>query len=514
MIRAFTDRLDHTLRDVGRPAVGNEWNPTSTPYGTFMREHDTSWNRTHALQRTTVHALLSVPVAVKVMGIAFGTVILFSSGMLWSIHQTWHAALRRELDRTAQALAGDLARSCAGGGEGCDAAALQGRFDEARALDGSVEYVLVQNSNGGVIAHTHPSLPLPALAAARALVPLAGRPVARIEIGDDTIHDAATPIAGGGGMTLRVGISERRVGAEVAWLTRRLAMVTLAIAGVSLAAAWLLTRLLARPVHELVAATRSVREGRLDVSVAVHAKDEIGELATAFNEMAASLKEQARKRQRLVRKAMGAAEAERKRLARDLHDETGQSLTSVIAGLSAVESRPLPELVGKQLSGIRELAERTLRDIQDVSRALRPVALDDFGLERALRRQCESLSERLACSVELQALGMDGKPRLSPEMEIALYRIVQESLTNAVRHGRARTVHVLLHRMDSRILVVVEDDGEGFDSTAWRAAAHDGHLGLVGIEERAALFAGSVRVESSRGSGTSVFVELPLLGEA
>jgi signal transduction histidine kinase len=463
---------------------------------------------------TVVQALLGVPVAVKVMGIVLGVVILFSSGMLWSIHQTWHAALRRELDEHARALAADLARSCLVRDDGCDDAALRRRLAEARALDESVEYVLVQDSKGVVIAHTQQAQPLPELARANGLGPDGTAQLALVEVGEHRIHDAAAPIVGDPGRTLRVGISERRVWAEVAWLSRRLGVVTLSIAGLSLAGAWLLTRVLARPVHELVAATRSVREGRLDVAVPVRAKDEIGELATGFNAMAASLKEQARERQRLVRKAMGAAEAERKRLARELHDETGQALTSAIAGLSALETRSLPGSVGDQLAGIRALAEETLRDIQDVSRALRPSALDDFGLESALRRQCESMSERLGCSVELQTIGMDGKPRLSPEMEIALYRIVQESLTNAVRHGRARTVHVLLHRMESRVLVVVEDDGGGFDSSEWRAALRDGHLGLAGIEERAALFAGSVRVESAPGSGTSVFVELPFLGEA
>ena len=490
-----------------------------------MPEQDVKRNRTDGRGRgsavrpddpraTVVRALLGVPVAVKVMGIALGVVIVFSFGMLWSIHGTWHAALRRELDGHAKALAADLARACAEDGEGCNDAALRRRLDEARALDESVDYFLVQDSRGAVIAHTLPAPPSPELASANGLGSGGGPHIALIEVQGERVHDAGASIHGGHGGTLRVGISERHIAAEVRWLARRLAIVTLAIASLSLAAAWVLTRILARPVYELVAATRSVREGKFDVAVPVRARDEIGELAAAFNEMTVSLQDRARERQQLLRKVLGAAEAERKRLSRELHDETGQALTSVIAGLGALEAGALPRHVGAQLAGIRGLAERTLRDIQDVSRTLRPSALDDFGLEGALRRQCETLSEGLGCSVELQTIGWDGKARLSPDMEIVLYRIVQESLTNAVRHGRALTVHVLLHRMESRVLVVVEDDGEGFDARGWRTASRDGHLGLAGIEERAALFAGTVRVESAPGSGTSVFVDLPLLGEA
>jgi signal transduction histidine kinase len=466
------------------------------------------------VRESLIRALLGVPVSIKVMGIVLGVVVLMGAGMLWSIHQTWHDVLRRELQDRARSLAADLARSSASDVAAGRVAELERRLLDAEELNEELDYVLVLDPRGAVVAHTGSAPPSFAVLEEYAAVAGSAR-VTVVETPHGKIHVAVAPVPGGQGGTIHVGMGELRVAREVRWLTRQLATVTIAIAAIGLGAAWLLTRILARPVHELVATVQSVREGRLDVAVPVHARDEIGTLATAFNEMVAALSEKERQKQNLLRKVMGVAEAERKRLARELHDETGQALTSVIAELGALEARDTAGTVRERLAAIRLLAERTLRDVQDVSRALRPSVLDDLGLETALQRHCESLSDRLGVPVDMQSIGWDAQSRLSAEMEIALYRIVQESLTNAVRHARARSVHVLLHRMPSRVLVVVEDDGLGFDSRDWRGTSRDrGHLGLLGIEERANLLAGTLRVESAPGSGTSIFVELPLLGTA
>ena len=138
----------------------------------------------------------------------------------------------------------------------------------------------------------------------------------------------------------------------------------------------------------------------------------------------------------------------------------------------------------------------------------------DLGLVAALRRHCETFSRRFGVDVECESVGPDGAESLPAEAEVAVYRIAQEALSNAVRHGAARSVHVLLQRKKEAMLVIVEDDGHGFDASDWRArCARGGHLGLLGIEERAALLGGTLRVESRPGSGTSLFVEIPLPAE-
>ena len=201
-----------------------------------------------------------------------------------------------------------------------------------------------------------------------------------------------------------------------------------------------------------------------------------------------------------LRRVVAAQELERRRLARELHDETGQALTSVLLGLKQLEGAESSEAV----AGLRELVVATLQDVRRLAVELRPKVLDDFGLMPALERLTQGFAEQTGIAVDLEAGAI--AERLPTELETAIYRIVQESLTNVVKHARARRVSVLVTRNDGRIKAVIEDDGAGFDP----AASDGGGMGLVGMRERIELLDGSLRVESSPSSGTTVAVEVPL----
>jgi signal transduction histidine kinase len=202
-----------------------------------------------------------------------------------------------------------------------------------------------------------------------------------------------------------------------------------------------------------------------------------------------------------LRRVVEAQELERRRLARELHDETGQALTSILLSLKALEER----LEGEETRGaaheVRELVVSTLQDVRRLAVELRPSALDDFGLVAALERLTQSFSEQTGIAVDFEAALPE---RLPDEVETALYRIVQECLTNVVKHARARRVSVLLRRRDGSIAAVVEDDGAGFDP----AAGREGGFGLVGMRERLALLGGRLEIESG-DRGTTVAVEVP-----
>lgn len=192
-------------------------------------------------------------------------------------------------------------------------------------------------------------------------------------------------------------------------------------------------------------------------------------------------------------------ELERKRLARELHDETGQALTSILLGL-----RPLEQQVGEEpLALIRELVGSALDNVRHLTMELRPPVLDDFGLGPALERLTSMVATRSGLDIQL-GIGPPPAP-LSPELETALYRVVQESLTNVVKHAHAHSVSIVVTSGESSVRAVIEDDGVGFDLEAVRAGA----LGLVGIRERVHLFDGKLDVQSSPGSGTTLVVELP-----
>jgi signal transduction histidine kinase len=205
----------------------------------------------------------------------------------------------------------------------------------------------------------------------------------------------------------------------------------------------------------------------------------------------------------VLRRVVAAQELERKRLARELHDETGQALTSILLGLRTVEETGSEDARRAALASLREMAVATLQDVRRLAVELRPKALDDFGLVPAIQRLTEGFREQTAIQIDFEARLAD---RLPGELETSLYRIVQEALTNVVKHARARHVSVLLTRKDSRVAVVIEDDGRGF---APELATDEG-LGLIGMRERLALLDGVLTVESSPGAGTTLVAEVPI----
>jgi signal transduction histidine kinase len=205
-----------------------------------------------------------------------------------------------------------------------------------------------------------------------------------------------------------------------------------------------------------------------------------------------------------LRRVVEAQELERRRLARELHDETGQALTSILLGLRGLEEAG----DGQQheaVAELRELVVTTLQDVRNLAVELRPKALDDFGLAAALDRLTTGFSEQTGIDVDLEARLEE--ERLPGEIETALYRIVQEALTNIVKHARAQRVSILVVRKPSSATVVIEDDGTGFSQPG---SADRGGLGLVGMRERVRLLDGRFEIESSPGAGTTLVAEVPL----
>jgi signal transduction histidine kinase len=205
-----------------------------------------------------------------------------------------------------------------------------------------------------------------------------------------------------------------------------------------------------------------------------------------------------------LRRVVEAQELERRRLARELHDETGQALTSILLGLKTLEETLEGDDSRAAATHVRELVVATLQDVRRLAVELRPKALDDFGLVPALERLIQTFAEQTGIDVDLEAALPED--RLPPEVETALYRIVQESLTNVVKHARARNVSILLTRRGEGVAAVIEDDGRGFDP----AGVQDGGFGLVGMRERIALLGGRLDVESSTRGGTTLAIEVPL----
>jgi signal transduction histidine kinase len=205
-----------------------------------------------------------------------------------------------------------------------------------------------------------------------------------------------------------------------------------------------------------------------------------------------------------LRRVVEAQELERRRLARELHDETGQALTSILLGLKRVEEAKSESDARRSAAELRAEIVDTLQAVRRLAVELRPKALDDFGLVPALERLAEAFGGDSGIAIDLEA--NVGDDRLPPEVETALYRIAQEALTNVAKHASAGHVSVVVTRREGSVTVVVEDDGRGFG-----VGGRDGAgLGLVGMKERVGLLGGRLAIESTEGSGTTIVAEVPL----
>jgi signal transduction histidine kinase len=217
--------------------------------------------------------------------------------------------------------------------------------------------------------------------------------------------------------------------------------------------------------------------------------------------------------QRLSAKVVRVEEEGRRKIARELHDEVGQVLTAVKVEL-AVAQRAIDTAGGAKdlLNGARSVTESAIATVRDLSHLLHPAVLDDLGLASAVEWHLRNFSKRHGLQVDLLQDRMD--ERFTAEIETTAYRIIQEGLTNIVNHAHARVCRVYLQHLPDTLLITIEDDGVGFDTSAEQTGASSGMhrhggLGLIGIRERVTDLRGTLRLESTPGKGTRLTVELP-----
>lgn len=216
-------------------------------------------------------------------------------------------------------------------------------------------------------------------------------------------------------------------------------------------------------------------------------------------------------RKELLKRAVTVQEEERRRISRELHDELGQGLTSLLVRLQFLENACGETQNIEILRGLKNSISQLLVATHDLALELRPTSLDDLGLVPALAHYAKASPENLGIQVDFETIGIEDGARLPREIETTLYRVVQESLTNVARHAYVDKASVLLKKNQSSISVIIEDTGVGFDPRKVRSEqGKNNRLGLYGMEERLAIVGGNLVVESSPGAGTTIYIDIPL----
>src|SRR5687768_7819479 len=246
----------------------------------------------------------------------------------------------------------------------------------------------------------------------------------------------------------------------------------------------------------------------IGLAIAILAVVYAGRLERRLRQQMARDLELARELQELSAKLVTAQEQERRHIARELHDEIGQALTAIKVEL-AYAQRSIEGVQGPTtvLQTARTITDSALHQVRDLSYLLHPAALDEFGLVSAINEHIKSFSRRHGIAVELSHSSMDS--RMAPETEAAAYRIIQEALNNVAKHANATEAKVYLARQPDALRIAIEDNGVGFDPSIPRSPDRRG-LGLIGIRERASHLNGTVLIDSVRGRGTRIVVELPV----
>ena len=454
--------------------------------------------------------ILSVSIFFKILGIGALVAILFGGVTLVQTRKILEQSLSRILEQNARFTGRLMATSLEPFLADGDATGIEQRLSRWIASCPELLYITVRDPQdetiGQVRAHGAPNeLPFE--------TPHPASETPRVTHTKTAyVLDARVPIRQGEAGSVELGLSLPLVSDEMDALSAILRALVLC-AGVGGALALVLTRLLTRPVHELVGAADGIRAGRFESRAAIYSDDEIGGLAASFNQMAENLEsyrrtvqEKEKTRVALIQKIIQTQEDERKMLSRELHDHFGQSLLALHLNVESQvdDGRLDPELGAEVQRRISELIE----DIHRLVQGMRAPVLDDYGLDVALRGLVAEASPS-DLTIDYHYSGSEGARRLLGPVEVTLYRIAQEALTNILRHSRASHASLIVLQKSEEVMLLVEDDGCGFD-TGNPTAGERARLGIVGMKERASLLGGSCAVQSETGIGTTIRVRIPL----
>ncbi len=396
-----------------------------------------------------------------------------------------------------------------------------GRTPSGTAGEDGILYAMVADLDGKVLAHTQRGAAGTTLQVAQTgeALPRMEPYVVRAVSGGERVFEVTAPIRMRDEPIgfVQLGLSM----AETDQLMRGLVLKTLGVFALLLLVTAVIvssfSRQITRPVQRLRDAALAVQAGDLTRRVDVDRADEIGQLASAFNAMTAALarsgaelQQKEEMRVRLLEKVISAQEDERKRIARELHDETSQALTSLMVGLKVLEDRCELAAPREMVVHLRTVAAKTQEAVHDLALQLRPSVLDDLGIVPALTRLAGDFERAHACSVAFET-NLEPSHRLPAALETTFYRIAQEGLTNVARHADATVVSLLLEVRAGSLQLILEDNGRGFEPPHLGGRGpSERSLGLFGMRERAALAGGALTIETTPGQGTTLFVTVPL----
>lgn len=459
----------------------------------------------------------------KIMGIVIFLILVLAFGINYEVRAKTSSLLEKQLIQHATSLTNNVAYMITEPVLTNNIFQLHSIMDKMVRQDPNVRYYFILNKEGNILLSSFSEgLPKDLVMKNSPNVSDVNLTVLKTEEG--IIWDIAAPIAKGFGGTLRIGVTEKYRIIGLHEVSQKILLSTLVVILLSIAVAYLLTKALTYPIVQLVNFAETMGQGNYDAKLKINrwANREIVTLLGSFNEMANNILETSSKmevaqkaRKTLLQKIINVQEEERARVARELHDETNQCLAAINLGLDRMcEEDDVTK--SKHLSKeLQKIVMQASTDLKRLAWELRPSAIDKVGLTLAIQNYVDNFMKNykinVNCICELtEHEGLDG------DVSIVVYRIIQETLTNIVKHAKADQVEIILTKAPERLMVIIEDNGRGFDPDKVldfekKTAGKITSLGLYGMMERAELIGGNLLIESEPGQGTTVYLTVPLV---
>ena len=458
-------------------------------------------------------SLFRVPLRYKIIGLAVGMVALFGTVTIFKVHTILVSNMKDLLKDESLSVARELASHSKEYILINDLYGLTRLLKDIQNSRPEVRYAFVVDSYHEVLAHTFSGGFPGDLLKGEDHLGLHERTVSLLT-NEGAVWDTYYPIFeedGHGGV--HVGITEAVMQHQISDFLRSLLIHTVIVMAIALILSVLLTLVITKPVKKLLGATRAIRHGNYESIVDTFPQDEVGDLVVAFNAMLEQLqqadvdrREKEKIRKEFLQRVISTQEQERKRVARELHDQSSQALASIMVRLDVLD-KSYKSGLSEDIAALKRSLVEEMGALRNLARELRPSVLDDMGLVPGLELYFNQFRERYGLLVEFVEIGTQ-KERADHCVETCVYRIIQESLTNITKHAEADTVRVLLEWREEKIRCVIEDNGIGFDL---ENISKD-RLGLYGMEERAHLLGGILRVDSEFGEGTMISFTIPAKG--
>lgn len=467
----------------------------------------------------------NISIKAKIMGIIIFLILVLAFAINYEVRNKTSSLLEKQLIQHANSLTQNVAYMITEPVLTNNIFQLDSIMDKMVEQDPNVRYYFILDKEGNILLSSF-SEGLPKGLIDENMPEGSEINLKELKTEEGIIWDLAAPIAKGLGGTLRIGVSEeyRLVGLHE--VTEKIMLSTALVILLSLIVAYVLTKAVTYPIFKLVNFADTIGKGNYDAKLKISRwfDREISALLNSFNNMAYNLKETSQKmesaqkaRKKLLQKIINTQEEERSRVSRELHDETNQCLAAINLGLEQIFDENDSSTIKHKSKELQEIVVQASTDLKRLAWELRPSALDKVGLTLAVKSYIDNFGKNYGievyCTCEINDCDV-----LDKDASIVVYRIIQEALTNIAKHAKADQVEVILQKGPERLMIIIEDNGQGFEvgkvlNMENRVSGQVTSLGLYGMIERAELIGGNLLIESEPGQGTTIYLTVPLTEE-